>query len=280
MKKYSLIATDLDGTLISRVGSFPKKNKEALEYLKEKDVILIASTGRNYPLLHGEISNLPYFDYYITSNGACLYQANPLKLISSHLIKYETLKSFVTSVLPLSSGLRLLYLDRVMAIEDDFFRSLTVLSKVYPKKAKMLKTYLSNFTIAEDMLKYIDEHIEDVTKIDVNLKGDKEYKEYLEILKNYPSLHSCLCFKNSVEVTDINATKGKTLSDLTDTLSINKDEVLGFGDSGNDLSIKDEGFDFCALKNSSMWVKDKANYVTDKNAGSAGFADFIFKNIK
>ena len=100
------------------------------------------------------------------------------------------------------------------------------------------------------------------------------------IKKAYKRLHLdnsfevTLCDLTNIEITKKDSTKGKALKRLIKYLNINKEDVLCFGGSGNDLSMKFEGFSYMALNNASMDVKNKVDYIIESN-----FDDGVTKEI-
>jgi Cof subfamily protein (haloacid dehalogenase superfamily) len=67
--------------------------------------------------------------------------------------------------------------------------------------------------------------------------------------------------KNDIEITLAGATKGQALQQLCELLRIDKSNVMAFGDSGNDLSMRDSAGFFVAMGNASPEVKAVADYV-------------------
>lgn len=98
--------------------------------------------------------------------------------------------------------------------------------------------------------------------------------------KAYKKLHLdnsfevTLCDLTNIEITKKDSTKGKALKRLIKYLNINREDVLCFGGSGNDLSMKFEGFSYMALNNASMDVKNKVDYIIESN-----FDDGVTKEI-
>lgn len=58
MKKYKIIASDLDGNLLNSSSEVSKENIEAMHKLYEKGVVFATCTGRTYSEIPKEIRNI------------------------------------------------------------------------------------------------------------------------------------------------------------------------------------------------------------------------------
>ena len=82
-----LIATDLDGTLMAPDHlTVTKRTYDALKSSHDKGIRLAVATGRSMVLIDNVISQVPFVDYIIYSNGACVYDKNEEKIIEKHCV--------------------------------------------------------------------------------------------------------------------------------------------------------------------------------------------------
>ena len=65
----SMIALDLDGTLLRSDGSISEETIDKLERLHETGIVVVVATGRSYIGLPQNIRCLSFVDYLISSNG-------------------------------------------------------------------------------------------------------------------------------------------------------------------------------------------------------------------
>ena len=71
---------------------------------------------------------------------------------------------------------------------------------------------------------------------------------------------------NCIELNGIGASKGNALMDLTQRLKISPEDVMVFGDQGNDVSMfENPSFKKIAMGNAIEDIKEKADFVTDDN---------------
>lgn len=73
--KYNIIATDLDGTLLTSNKKITPKTKKVLDTLKESGYFIVGVTARNLSSVQ-EAVNIKLFDYLILSNGSDIYDVD------------------------------------------------------------------------------------------------------------------------------------------------------------------------------------------------------------
>lgn len=108
-----IIATDLDGTLISSDTSISNENLGAIKRLSEYGAHIVLVTGRTFYEILPQLTDCPYIDYFVYSNGACIYKqgsglvfsncmpAADAKKIYDILSSYETFIELYTNGKPL-----------------------------------------------------------------------------------------------------------------------------------------------------------------------------------
>ena len=70
MKKYELIAFDMDGTLLNSKKEIDKSSLDAIKYATEKGKIVILSTGRCPSQLQMYVNDIPNLRYLNCLSGA------------------------------------------------------------------------------------------------------------------------------------------------------------------------------------------------------------------
>ena len=97
MKKFEhiVLATDLDGTFLTKDPEGRRRNLEAIEYFKENGGHFTFATGRYYNAVFGgsyfrteELLNLPA----VTGNGSCLYDYAKGRALEQTPIPYELVR--------------------------------------------------------------------------------------------------------------------------------------------------------------------------------------------
>jgi Cof subfamily protein (haloacid dehalogenase superfamily) len=91
----------------------------------------------------------------------------------------------------------------------------------------------------------------------------EHYKEVEKMVGG--KVNICASFKRYVECSHIEAQKDITLNRFIEELGIRKDELIVFGDSGNDVSmLKNTGFS-CAVANGWPETKKAADIIVESN---------------
>ena len=67
-----LIASDLDGTLLTDKKEISEMTKEALKETARRGIHFVPATGRSFSAVPKEVLGLPNTEYVITSNGAAI----------------------------------------------------------------------------------------------------------------------------------------------------------------------------------------------------------------
>ena len=84
-----LIAFDLDGTFLDSKKNIPPDNIRALEEAAAKGVVIVPATGRIVGGVPQQIRELPFIRYYVTANGAFVYDALEDKAVARAEIPLE-----------------------------------------------------------------------------------------------------------------------------------------------------------------------------------------------
>ena len=121
MKKFQniVLATDLDGTFLTKDPEGRRRNLDAIQYFKDNGGHFTFATGRYYTAVHGgsyfqceELLNLPA----VTGNGSCLYNFAAGRALEQRPISPELVKEiyFEMKRIAPSAGLRTIIDDGVL----------------------------------------------------------------------------------------------------------------------------------------------------------------------
>ena len=146
---------------------------------------------------------------------------------------------------------------------------------------------LSNYDYIKKSYEYLKENLKDDTLIPVEdsycrLSEIAFYRtmnpnKIRDILKDWNVTVYDSGF--ALHLSDKNVNKGKTLEKLADLMNISLDEIIGIGDSENDLPFLDYVGLKIAVANATDELKEKADYVCSQPYG-AGVKEAINKFIK
>ncbi len=257
-RNYKLVVFDLDGTVYDN-GKMSQNTIEVLRLLKSKGVILAINTGRHCTMVND--ITLSTADYLISSNGAEIVEIAENKAISSTYLGKELVDKFFTIANKYDSRYSIfcdekVYVDKKY-IELNNYRKVPIFTRI-----GILLFFKQRTNVSKSALLEVQDKKESIIKINCKVGKNSDLPLLLEELKNLP-LEIAILSENEVELTLNGTDKGSGINKLADLLSINKKEIIAFGDSGNDLSMLNNVGFFVATGNASKEVLDKADFIAE-----------------
>ncbi|MDD2502346.1 MAG: Cof-type HAD-IIB family hydrolase [Clostridia bacterium] len=261
---YSLIAVDLDDSLLGSDLKISKNDKGALFAAREKGVQITIATGRMLDSAMPFIKEMEIDIPVITYQGAFIKDIQTGKTLVRKSVPMEYAHSIIDECKNKNLHIQA-YSDSSYFFEQEnqYSRYYHKMSGVKGKEAGNLKQFLEEepiklLIIAEPSI--IQEHMKYFQK----LFGDK-----LQVLISRP---------HYLEFTNGEATKGKALSKLGSMLGISGEETIAIGDSFNDISMIEYAGLGVAMGNAPDEVKSFAQYITRSN-DEGGVADVVERFI-
>lgn len=266
-----LIATDLDGTLMSpdhmTITDF---TLDTLKKAHNKGVKIAITTGRPLALTDSVIKQIPFADYVIYGNGACIFDRNSNKKIFSNLISNSDSVEIIKYLLTQKVFFEI-YIDGKSHYQlgfDKYFKSIDMPNEFIDEVIKSLNEH-------KDLLAYIGKKA--IEKITLYSVKDEEYPIYNSKFREM-GFSTASSFKGNLEATAGSADKGTALMELSKILGITADEVMSFGDEGNDIPmLKFAKYSF-AMGNASDECKKAAKFIAKSNAED-GLANAVCEYI-
>lgn len=272
--KIKLITTDLDGTLLNSKRKVSNKTSSVVRKILKKypNLHFVLATGRAKPatkLIREKlgIDNRPKTESLLCngcliydSDGAIIWQ-NVLPqdfILNVHRKLCEGL--FPECVIFYSSG------DYIVLFQEEW--------------AKFATEKCDEIAIVEDMQEYtkkIESGNAKINKIGFMVFEPSDVEEIVNILEGFRKECKVECSRtniNFLEYMPPNTNKGTGLAQLIKNLGIKKEEVLAFGDGGNDLELlKNAGWPV-AMENACEALKPLAKLTAKSNAED-GVADML-----
>ena len=134
-----------------------------------------------------------------------------------------------------------------------------------------VKAYIrESRTCVEKLTEYLAERGDDVQKITINFVENpdgtrRDYEKVIAIIEEFPEFIMVSGGMGNVEVTARSASKGDGIVKLGEKLGIVPEEILAFGDSGNDVAMLQAAGTGVAMENAEPEAKEAADFVTRKN---------------
>ncbi len=253
-----LIALDLDGTLLTTDKRLTNENRDALQAAADKGIEIVPCTGRFYLGIPDIVRELDFIHYAVTINGAEVLDLRKGTVIYG-------------SEIPLDTALYLNDMFEEMGVAHDAY----VQSRGYMERRFLdriedhlpdpiyCRTLRSMREPVDDLRTFLTDLGKDIQKIQI-------FTHDLEILRNtgryiagnFPDLIATSSLKNNLEINNAEANKGAALNALSDYLGLTTDNVMAFGDGGNDLPMLKAAGISVAMGNSLQILKDEADFVT------------------
>jgi Cof subfamily protein (haloacid dehalogenase superfamily) len=253
------ISIDLDGTLLNSAHEISEENVKALTELHELGHRIILNTGRAY----ADVIKLPAVQNMevpiFCINGSVLY-SETRELLYEATLSIATYKQIFTILKNLGVGI---------LIYTNYGGFPSTLPPLHGKSKEELNSLFQEFNYDEilekDKLKiyklialvYPDQ-LDKIEKVKIGLSGRFD----ISIASSFP---------NNVEITSNEAHKGKALLRYQQIMNLSFDEIIAFGDGGNDLAQFEVATTSVAMGNAPLHIQQQADLITKTN-DEDGFA--------
>ena len=259
MTNMKCISIDLDGTLLDSQHEISVENVKVLNELKDAGHCLILNTGRAYAdvikLKAVQNMEIPIF----CINGSVLYSETREMLYEATLTN-STYKRIFAILKDLGVGI---------LVYTNYGGFPSTLPPLHGKSKQELDVLFQDFDYEEilrkDNLKIYKlialvhpDQIEKIAEVKAALAGIQE----ISIASSFP---------NNVEITSNEAHKGKALLRYQKMMNLSFEEIIAFGDGGNDLAMFEVATTSVAMGNAPVHVQQKADFITKTN-DEDGFA--------
>jgi Cof subfamily protein (haloacid dehalogenase superfamily) len=259
------VSIDLDGTLLNSQHQISKENISALNELQKKGYEIILNTGRAYKDIV-KIKEIQNMDVpIICLNGSVLYSKTKNLL-------------FETSI-PISTYKKIFYtLQKIgvyVLVYTNYGGFPSTLPPLHHKSNEELDTLFGEFNYDEILNK---ENLK-IYKLIALVQNDRleKIEEVNKRLTNKFDIAMASSFPNNVEITSNEAQKGQALLRYQHIMNLSFDEIIAFGDGGNDLAQFEVATTSIAMGNAPQNIKEKATIVTKTN-DEDGFA-YAVRNL-
>lgn len=255
-----LIASDLDGTLLTDRKELSQKTREVLDLAVQHKVHIVPATGRSFHSVPEMIRNYPGVEYVITANGGAVYSTKEKKRIYQCLLTREAVEAAI-AVRKRENMVLEVVIDGVPYAEEAYVRDpMLYLATEYG--ARYIKATRKP---VKDICGFAAEHAEELDNISFVCSYEDKDRLYPVLDKEIPDIYVTSSVPNLIEIGHKDAGKGKTLLWLLQRLAISPDEAMAFGDADNDISMLTAVKYGMAMENGTENCRKAAAYVTDTN---------------
>jgi len=251
VKRYRLIAIDIDGTLLDSRHKVSKYTKEIIQRAVNEDITVTLSTGRMFRSAQMVADEIELDVPLITYNGALVKNS-----ASGEIYSHQTIDPDVGDAMMCLLEKRELHYH-VYIDECLYVPKLTEKTKIYAKRSGVRTRPLSEVSLrdcsgASKFLVMGDPDKLDETAIFLQ----EELGDHIRAAKSHPIY---------LEIVHSKASKGGALERLAKELTIPREAVMALGDQQNDLDmIRFAGLGI-AMKNAAEELKFEADYIAGSN---------------
>lgn len=265
--RFSLLATDLDGTLLDSQKRISPESMAALCAASGQGVEIVPATGRLYAGLPESIRALPFVRYAITVNGGVVYDAAERRVLRSVEIAPET----GAALLAFAKGEDCLwecFLDGCALMDS---RDYARIGSVVPEKA-VAEMLLRLRRGADGLAGRLEAAERPLQKFQLFFRNSAARDDCLSRMSGrFPDLELTTSYSFNIEVNAAGADKGSALTFLCAHLGIPVSASVAFGDGDNDVPMLRSAGLGVAMGNAPDRVKAAAGYVAG-GCDEGGFA--------
>jgi Cof subfamily protein (haloacid dehalogenase superfamily) len=265
-----LIALDIDGTLLDSNGTLPQENIAAIASAMEAGVDVVLATGRRYEFARSIFEQLPPPLTLILSNGAIVKTHDGETLIR-HLLPRAAARDTLARAPEHRPSAAVLF-DRAREGQIVYER----VDWDHPRHGRffrMSRPFISEIAPLEDAL------TEDPIQV-MFTGGCEEMRSLFNTLANTDDGFSVALTEyvhrdfSLVDVTSVDATKGRALAWRAEQLGVARDEVMAIGDNFNDAEMLEFAGHPVVMGNAVEGLRSRGWHVTG-HQDEAGVAQAI-----
>ena len=264
MKKY-IFATDVDGTMLMDNGQVHPETLEAFKQAMEEGHIVVIATGRAVVRTSSLKEKMPYVNYFVCNNGAVVYDVQNKKELILHGVNpqhYITIHDFA---LANNVPFKLHTNKDWIGYQESENDKPTVLTKELDDK---IRKHILEFPNDDKLF-----NGQTITQLSIFGTAEFCANHFLEFKEKF-SYDSSVYLTNSlyIDVNPQNVSKWTGLVELGKKLGIPKENIVTFGDSGNDYEMLFEaGDNGYAMANSHKDLVEKIKpRIGSNNSGAIG----------
>ncbi|AHH10590.1 Cof-type HAD-IIB family hydrolase [Borrelia coriaceae] len=266
-KKYKMLVFDLDGTLLNNNHEISSLTLKVLLRLKE-DFHMIIATGRRLYEIKDVLVQLKELQldegYVVTANGAEVFFKNNL------ILRYKINYDVVREILKLKRG----DIDINLYILNDWYSDREIRSPI-------MNYFVANLGVKPIITDLSELEIDSCSKIVYYSNDCSKLAEFANEIreKNFKDISVFYSANDLLEITSIDASKYNAIKSIALFECISIDDVLAFGDNGNDYEMLKNVGKGILMKNANECVKNNLpnNEFTKFSNEEDGVAKFLIE---
>ncbi|MEH0874755.1 sugar/pyridoxal phosphate phosphatase YigL [Pectobacterium cacticida] len=239
---YHVVASDLDGTLLSPDHTLSPYAKDTLKLLTEKGIHFVFATGRHHLDVAQIRDNLDISAFMITSNGARVHNTQG-ELIFSHNLDQDIARDLYGVVHHNPAILTHVYRD------DEWF-----MNRARPEEERFFKESIFKYSLFEPGLLETD----GVSKVFFTCDSHEQLLPLEDAINARWGDRVNVSFSalTCLEVMAGGVSKGHALEQVAKLIGFSLKECVAFGDGMNDYEMLSMAGKGCIMQNAHQRLKD------------------------
>ena len=249
MSKIKMIAVDMDGTFLNRKMEYDRlRFWNLFEIMKKKDIKFVVASGNQYYQLISFFEHRDEEMMFVAENGSYISEGGkPLKVTEFSENAKQSILAFVR--------------DKV-----DLINVYCTKDRAYMLTNPERKAYIGQWYHRLEEVRSFDSVSDPMIKFNINCK-DEDTMHYVDLIKkNLPNeVDVVTSGHGSIDLIVRGCHKAFGLKLLADKYGITADEMIVFGDGGNDIEMLRMAKYSYAMENAPQNVKDSAKFLAPSN---------------
>lgn len=244
-----LIASDMDGTLLNDHDKLNEEIFDIIMKLKEKNILFVAASGRQYYNLLNKFSKVKNDIIYIAENGSyVIYEDTELY---SSIIDRAAIKKFIKLARKTESCEIVLCGKKSAYIEKNYKEFIDEVERYYLKY---------------EIIDNLDDVTDDILKFTIyDFKGSAENSNLVFTPVYDDKFKITMSGKHWLDIINSDVNKGIAIKYLQEKFNIKPEETMVFGDYFNDIDMLHSAYHSYAMENAPDEVKKHARFAAKKN---------------
>ncbi len=273
-KNIRLVALDLDETTLRTGGNLSEYTRHALEEADRNGIQIVVASGRAFSALPKAVTDLPFTEYAIASNGANIYEVKTGKRVMAKFLEKEA----VMKILDIAREEGLLvegFIDGVPYSQQDYVEDTGRLNRT-GRNAQYVQ---STRRPVEDIFAFLRQ-AECLDSVNL-LVEEQERKPAVRkrVEEEVKGIYLTTSADVLLETANKDAGKGPALRELAKMLGIDREEIAAFGNAENDIDMIRFAGTGVAVANAAEEVRAAADEVTESN-DEDGVARWIMRYLE
>lgn len=258
--EISLVATDLDGTLLLQNKHISKRTYDVLKKANENGVHVVIATGRSFSALPESIFKIDGMRYVVTSNGANIIDLKDNEVIYKNCIDAAQIPKIINFLKGRPYILEVFTGGKAYMPKSDYDRFKTRTIDFRP-----IEYVLHTRIPVDNIFEFTQKNCSSIENININFDrlSDKP-KVHKELLK-FDNITVTTSFDFNLEIGGNTTSKGDALNFLTQMLGLTSKNVLSIGDNPNDSSMLGFSEIAVAVENAHEDIIKLADHITSSN---------------